>query len=845
MKKVFLLTLVSFSAFFVCCPFLFAQTHSSDPQATRLAEEENLNQKIKAVNQTLESVGNTVSPSSEVPAGEEKPLEKTAGDAAPKIMPWNSEDEAEPVSEALLPVPEPQKIVKKIELRGLKTVNTSTILSKIKTRVGEPYLQNVVSDDIKRLYNTGYFADVSVDREAMDGGYHVIIIVVEKPIIEKITFTKTRYYTSRALLAKLSSKEGKFLDNRVLKEDLDLVKDMYVKKGLTAASVDTETDLDKTTNKVKLHFIIEEGEREKVKKIIVNGNTIFSDKRIIKLIKTRPAWLFNGGKLQEETIKEDMERIKSFYEREGFIDVTADYKVDQSRKGQSIVTINVEEGRRYYTGKVTIENNTISSETDILKVMKNIKVAKVFSREKLDEDIADIRSLYFDKGYIYANVQESTSVNPETNDVSVKLVISEGELAYVNKVKIHGNTRTRDIVVRREMRLKPGDRFDGEKLKRSKERLKNLGYFEDIGYDIEDTDEATKKDLVVQVKEAKTGTISFGGGYSTIDKIVGFVEVEQKNFDFANWPTFTGGGQNLSVHAEAGSVRNNQRLSFTEPWIFDYPVSGGFDLYRSLRSRARDIGYGYDERRIGGDLRFGKEISEYVSAGTTYRLENIKISNLDSGATADLQREVGKNTISSVGFRLTRDTRNNVFNPTKGVLASATAEVAGGPFGGDKDFTKLEGKTSYDMAMPYNSVLEFRMRVGLANPFGNSENVPIFERYFAGGATTIRGYNERKVGPLDLVTKDPIGGEGMLVGNVEFTVPLIEYIKLATFFDAGNVWSKIKDFGKGGYKSGAGFGFRVKTPIGPINLDYGYPFNNEPGEDQKSGKFYFSVSRGF
>jgi len=749
--------------------------------------------------------------------------------------------EAQPV----LVQPEENKIVKSIEIQGNKIITVPTILAKIKTRVGEAYLQNVISDDLKRLYNTGYFSDVSIDHKDYEGGFKVIFYLVEKPIIEKVTFTKTRYFNPGAFLTKIQTKEGKFLDQKALKDDIATIKDMYEKKGLTTVSVDVETDIDKTTNKAKLHFIIEEGYRIKITKIAIEGNKTYSYKKMIRVIKTRASSLFDSGYLKEDVLAEDMERIKSFYEREGFIDVTADYQIDEGVKGRITVHIQIQEGNRYYTGKIVVNGNKVATEKEILDIMKEIKPGKVFSRERLSVDLANIRTLYFDKGYIFANANESTLLNPETGKVDVTLTVEEGDLAYVNKIKIQGNDRTRDIVIRRELRINPGDRFDGEKLRRSKERLRNLGYFEDINYDVEDTSVPNKKDLVVQLKETKTGSLSFGGGYSTVDQLIGFVEIEQKNFDFANWPTFTGGGQDLSVRGELGSVRNNMRLSFTEPWLFDYPVSGGFDAYRSKRLRESDVGYGYDEQRTGGDIRFGKELTEYISAGATYRLERIEISNITSDATNDLIKEEGTNDVSSVNLRIARDTRDNAFNPTKGLFLAGITDVAGGFLGGDKDFARLQGKGTYDIPLLFNSVLEFRVHGGIINSYGDSDGVPIFERFFTGGAYSIRGYNERKVGPLDPVTNDPIGGNSLLVTNIEYTVPLIDVIKLAAFFDSGGVWSKVRDFGQGDFKSGMGLGLRVKTPIGPINLDYGYPLNDEPGEESRSGKFYFSVSRGF
>jgi len=738
-----------------------------------------------------------------------------------------------------------QKVVKAVEVKGNESISIASILSKIKTRVGQPFLQTVISDDLKRLYNTGFFADVRVDQEDYEGGIKVIFYVKEKPVIKDITFSRTRYYKPPALLKRISSKKGKFLDRKALNDDIRTIKDLYNKKGLTMAEVRTEVNVDKMTNQATVHFVIKEGQRVKIKSVHINGNKTYPNKKILRIIKTRADSLFTSGILKEDVLKEDMERIKAFYEKEGFIDAQASYKLTELTKGRLDVDINIDEGKQYFVEDVTVTGNSVFTDEEVRETMTNIKPGKVFSRDKLSVDLAAIRSQYFDKGYIFANVRQSTSLDPDTGKVNVKLDISEGELAYVNKIKIQGNDRTRDIVIRREMKLYPGDRFDGEKLRRSKQRLDNLGYFEDVNYDIEDTDVSNKKYLVVQVKEAKTGSFSFGGGYSTVDQLIGFVEIQQRNFDFTNWPTFTGGGQQLSLRAETGSTRNNTNLSFTEPWLFDYPISGGFDVYRREHTRERNVGYAFDEKRIGGDIRFGKQFGEYNRGHIAYRREDITIDNFDTNVSADLLAEAGKNTVSTVSFGFSRDLRDNPFSPTKGLYLNGTVDLAGGPMGGDKDFYRLSGTSSYDIPMKFNSVLEFRLRTGIVDAYGNSTKVPIFERFFVGGARTIRGYNERKVGPLDPVTNDPIGGEAMMVGNVEYTFPLIDFIKLAAFYDIGNVWATVQDFGSGGLKSGTGLGLRVKTPIGPISLDYGFPLNKEPGETARSGKFYFSVSRGF
>lgn len=741
---------------------------------------------------------------------------------------------------------EPKKTVKAVDIKGNKTISMTAILAKIKTRVGDPYSSNVVSDDIKRLYNTGYFSDVTVETEDVDGGLKVKMVLAEKPIIKKITFSKTRYYSASALTIKIKSKKGRFFDRRDLKEDKNILRDLYAKKGLTNVLVEIDVEDDTATGGVKLHYIIKEGERVRISKIKFTGNKNFPYKKLIAAIKTRPGSLFNSGFLKKDILEEDMERVKGFYSGQGFLDATTSYKLEDLPKSKLLVVIDVSEGKRYYLGSLTFHgNDKVFSSKEISAAMKNLKVDGVFTPEKLQKDISDINALYFDKGYIFADIQESTSINSETGKVDVDLTISEGEIAYVNKVKVEGNNRTRDIVIRREVRLSPGDTFDGTKLRRTKERLKNLGYFEEVNYDIQDTASPNKKDLVVQVKESKTGSFSFGGGYSTVDKLIGFVEVEQKNFDFANWPTFTGGGQDLKVRGEIGSIRSNALLSFTEPWFFDMPISAGFDLYRTKIDRESDVGYAYNEERTGFDLRSGKSFTEYLSGGVTYRLEEIKLDNFADNVSNDLLREEGTNNVSSISFNLTHDSRDDILNPTKGLVLGSTFDLAGGPLSGDKNFYRIKGKASYDLPLIYASVLEFRLRTGVVDRYGDSDYVPVYENFYAGGAYTIRGYNERKVGPLDPGSGDPVGGKSMVVANIEYTLPIVEYIKAAVFFDTGNVWPKVSDIGLDGYKSGMGVGLRIKTPIGPMNLDYGYPLNDEPGEEDRSGKFYFSVSRSF
>jgi len=401
-----------------------------------------------------------------------------------------------------------------------------------------------------------------------------------------------------------------------------------------------------------------------------------------------------------------------------------------------------------------------------------------------------------------------------------------------------------DVVIRRELRIHPGDKFEWYKVDRSRQRLDNLGYFGEIDFEVQPTEEKNKEDLVVRVKEAKTGEFSIGAGYSSVDEFIGLVELSQRNFDLTNPPTFTGGGQRISLRAEMGTTRNDYELSFTEPWLFGYPYLFGLDLYQHTRERERDVGYAWDEKRRGFSLRFGKEISEYNSVYLRTRFDKVEISDVADDVSSELKAEEGEKNLHGIRLNFVRDTRDSAFNPTKGYYMSLGIENLGGFIGGDVDLIRYTDNFGFYYPVWNNWVLNLRLQSGIIDTYGDTDRVPVYERFFAGGAYTIRGYDERSVGPKDSVSKDPIGGEAMLVGNVELTFPLYENIKGAFFYDVGNVWEDKSDFGSGGYKSSVGIGVRLKTRLGPIQLDYGYPLNKGEGVPS-SGKVHFSMGHRF
>ena len=736
------------------------------------------------------------------------------------------------------------KIVKAVDVRGNKTVSSLTILAKVKTQIGQPVSSTALNEDLKRLYGLGYFTDVRIEQEDMDGGIKVVFLVTEKSVLAEIKIEGNQKIGKDAIKKEMQSVTGDFIDQKRIRDDIDAIKKLYEKKGFSEAQVESSFDVNPDTNQATLKILINEGQKLRIREIHVIGNTSIKAGDITKIMKTKSmSWWgwFHSGYLKQEELDEDIERIKALYDEAGFSDVDVTTETVPLKEDIAL-NIKINEGKKYIVGNVEFKGNSIVKSDEILKSIKMLQ-GKPFSRRGLRMDVSNIQDLYFDRGYLSAQIKSESLYNDKTDKVDITYSIVENQLTYVDKVRVQGNTKTKDIVIRRELRAYPGESFSGAKLKRSKERLYNLGFFEDVRFDTEDGSQPNSKDLVVSVKEGKTGEFSFGGGYSSIDSIIGFVQVRQKNFDWQNTKTFTGAGQDFGLRVEAGSVRKNAELSFTEPWVFGYPYAFGFDIFRKEYNSSANSGYFFDETRTGFDLRLGKEFTELDKGLLMYKLEQVKISSIPENSSADLAAELGTHTTSSIALTLTHDERDNIYNPTKGFLLTGTGEVAG--LGGDRDFTKLYGQASTYFKHFENDVLELKLRAGVADSYGHTNKVPIYERYFAGGANTIRGYRERRIGPRDSGNGDPIGGDAYWIANLEETFPIYpDLIKGALFFDTGNVEEKIGDFGSGGVFSGTGAGVRIKTPIGPVKLDMGYPLDDVPGEGKKV-RFYFSVSQGF
>jgi outer membrane protein insertion porin family len=602
--------------------------------------------------------------------------------------------------------------------------------------------------------------------------------------------------------------------------------------------------MDRVTKEATVVITITEGESYLIRSVNFEGVSAFKPKVLLKLMQTkkRNLWLFRRGIFNEGKFQKDIERIRLYYQQEGYLDVKVEPRFDYDKQNRAIlITIVVEEGTHYITGEIKVHGNRLFPESEIWQRLEMLP-GQTYSQYYLSKDVEAVRDYYQEQGYMDARVVPDIRLNKDTGKVDVAYQIEEGELYFVEKVIVRGNTKTKDMVIRRELRIRPGERFDGEKIKKSKQRLENLNYFEEITYDTEPTQTPNRKDLIFRVKEKRTGELSFGGGISSVDNLVGFAEIAQRNFDLFNWPRFTGGGQSISLGARIGTISQNFNFNFTEPYLFNKPYSLGVDIYNNRRS---DKNVDYNEERLGAGTTLSRAFKDVFRVGGGYTFEKVRLYDLSSDAPQDVLDYDGNTWLSRMKTFGSFDTRDNIISPMHGQLATIGGELIGTFLGGDASYYILNTSYTYYWNVFRKHLLEMKARLGFSDGLSSTNSVPVFDRFYAGGLGTVRGFEYRRVGPQE--SGDAVGGQTMGIVNLEYTVPLplLDGFRAAVFMDAGEVNYDAYDFTTSNIAVSVGPGLKMKTPIGPIAFYYGYPINNPDDSKDSNGRFEFSFGRGF
>ncbi len=752
-----------------------------------------------------------------------------------------------------------EKTISKIRVEGNRRLSRDAVLARIRIRSGNPFIPEDLNADLQRLHEWGPFAAIRIEAEESDEDEMTVVITVEeKPIVGKIYFEGNRHFKDKKLRKEILTVAGDLLSETRLNEDIQLLYDLYVKDRFYQTRINYRIKTNPAAGEAEVFINIKEGYQVRVKKISLSGLSLLTAKELRKAMSTRPHSLFSiirRGKFSEDEFNLDLERIALYARSQGYLDfkvVDSEVKVGEDGVGL-FINIDVSEGERYYTGEIRVVGNDNYSAAD-LEPLLSLKDPLPYSPETMRKDAGSLKDFYYERGYIDVAVTPRQILNPQTGRIDVTYQISENRISYIHRIDIIGNQITRDRVIRRELLVKPGEIFNGVRVQRSQQRLENLGFFQQVSIEPLPTSAPEKKDLVIRLEEKKTGEFMFGVGYSSEDDFIGFVEIGQGNFDLFKPPLFMGAGQKMKIRAEFGSSKSNYEMSFVEPWLFGVPLSFGIDIYRRTRYWNE-----YDEKRLGGNLRLRRLLTTFTQIGLNYNLENIEIYNVDNYADWSIQSEAGKNWVSSITPSITRDTRDSFLVPNRGMRATLACQLAGGILGGDKDFIKTTFNGSYYLSIFPGHILGFRFRAGTAQPYSDTENVPAYERFYLGGANTIRGFRYREVGPQGIDPRtgqpnsEPVGGDSMMMASVEYTFPIIEMVRGAFFYDVGNVWSdkdwELEDriFSGDWFKSlnsGAGFGLRLYLPIGPIKLDYGWPLTTD-GWNDTGGRFHFNIGYAF
>jgi outer membrane protein insertion porin family len=725
-----------------------------------------------------------------------------------------------------------RKKILEIRVEGNRRIGKDAILLRTTTRVGDDYSPSGIREDIREIDKLGYFDDVQVHVQDTEKGVIVTFLVKEKPTIREVLVTGNRKIDTKDIEAVITLQPGGILNYQALQDTVEKIDKLYQEKGYFAADVSYELK-DLEGNQKGVVIRIDEGKKFWIKSIEFEGNEHFSDKELKKVMETKEkTWLsfiFGTGVLDQETLRQDVERISAYYYNHGYLrNRIGTPKID---KGDEwiYITIGVEEGDVYTVRSIDLEGDLLEDE-ELMKASLATREGEAFNRDQLRQDILKLTERYSDLGYAYVDIKPETKINEQDKTVGIDLSIARHEKVQIGRIRIVGNTKTRDKVIRRELQLAEGETFSSTALKESSDRLRALKYFEEVNITTSEGPSPKVMDLNVEVKEQQTGTFSLGAGYSSVDQLVGVAEIQQSNL--------FGLGYKVRLRAEVGSKKQFYDFSFLDPWFLDTRTSARLDLYNTEREYID-----YTRASTGGDVLFSFPLDRYLPelVGTLgYRYESVDVLDVDEDASVIFKQAKGRSSTSELLSGLTLDLRDNLLYPSSGNFSQLTLDVAG--FGGDNYFFKNILTSAQYFPLIWDTVFMARGEIGFGWGYYDHD-LPVFERFFLGGLHSLRGFEAGSVGPRDPETGDVIGGDKELFFNFEYIFPVWKKMELrgVLFYDTGNAYLgpiDITDF-----RHAVGGGSRWNSPFGPIRIEVGY--NLFPKADEDSYEFAFGMGGAF
>src|SRR6266571_2707296 len=608
-----------------------------------------------------------------------------------------------------------------VQYSGPATVSKERILAQIRTAVGQPYSDSTVEDDIRNLYKTGVIQNVRIFAQPEGDGVKVIVAVQTRQVLRELVIDGAHRVNAKKLRKEIGVKLNAPVNEDDLQKARQKIIDSYQSKGFTDIAVDFRVEpIDESRGTARVIYTVKEGVKGAVKQIRFQGNEHFSERILRKEMKTRGKTMISiidkSGRLDEVQLQRDLDSIKEFYQNHGYIDVDVQEVGRERKNGPLVITIGIKEGTLYHVNKLSFTGYKETTEEKIRKIIK-VKEGAVYSPKQLHDDAKAIADAYGRGGYVdLVILPQGTPAGTGLIDVHYK--IEEGNRSFVERINVVGNTRTKDKVIRREILVAPGDVFDTVRVETSKKRLENLGYFSKVDTFPEETGVEGRKDLVVQVEEKRTGSLNFGAGYSTVDSLIGFVELTQGKFDITNWPGLTGAGQKFRAKVQIGSQRKDFTVGLTEPYFLDRPFSLGGQLFYSEATYLSSV---YSQRNYGFSLEARKPIYNWIYGVLGYSLQNYEIYNVAGGVSPEILAEEGTTTQSMVTTSLVWDRRDNPFLTRKGERISISPYVAGGPLGGDVQIYGLDVEASKYFHFPGDLILLFDVEAATVDVWNRPE----------------------------------------------------------------------------------------------------------------------------
>ncbi|MDL2279564.1 outer membrane protein assembly factor BamA [Desulfovibrio sp. OttesenSCG-928-G11] len=729
-----------------------------------------------------------------------------------------------------------------VEVRGTHVLDPDVVLMRLTTRRGDKPDPMTIDQEIKRIWDLGYFSDVQANLEPRRDGLYLVYTVTEKPRLESVSVEGNKELDDEDIFSVMSSKSGSILNESLLAEDIQKILEAYRKKGFYLATVEQSVDMRQSGTAASLLIRINEGKQLYIEQVRLEGVSQLDEgdvkDQMLMTERNFLSWITGTGVLKEELIERDSSAISSYYLDRGFMDITvAAARVDYSEEGIT-VTFPIHEGPRYTLGDIRFSGDLIDTDETLrsrIQLDKMAAAGEPFNLSALQADSKSLTDFYADYGYAFADVDARPMKRADGSLIAdIDFNIVKKNKVYVRRVLVEGNSKTRDNVILREMRLTDGEQFDGAKLRRSTERLNKLGYFEVAEAELIHTGDQEEVDLKVKVKEKPTGALMAGVGYSTFSQVGVAGTIMERNL----W----GKGYQVSLQAAFSGLRDAYTLSFNNPRFNDTYLAVGGDAYHW-----RDDYLDYVKRTNGGVLRFSYPIGEYSSIGWGYRLEQYEIYDLNWNAAKIIQDYADETRYTSVILgRIVRDSTNRE-HPTSGNIDSLNVEYGGGLAGGDDDFINVtvEHQTYFELRPDH--VLHARIKGAVLLENG-SDTVPVFERYWMGGMNSVRGYNSRDIVPRDPATNDRIGGTRMGFMNLEYIYTLNHEfgLYLVPFYDMGFNLDADHDYSfNDELLKSAGLELRWRSPMGDLRFSYGVPFDEDRKGDRGSGRFEFSMGQIF